>query len=92
MLVKFECGCIGFDTFYSSPTNPKLCRRILKVADCRDPNDEVTVFLDDIGREKTYETLDPSEEEDIFLKLTMLVSDGYKFRKMKSLLGIKNEL
>ena len=79
MLVKFSCDCIGF-----APHKPGVT---WLVSACDSESREVTFFERDFMEEKSFAPLDPDREVTMLRELGALVSDGYAFRQVQSLLA-----
>ncbi len=88
--VKFSCGCIGFNS--PAPINSKDAeagRNAVVVKACDLPSDmcwePITVYRRDLS-DKSTAPLSPEETEELLNEIGGLVSDGYRFRQVKSLL------
>jgi hypothetical protein len=79
MLVKFTCGCIGFNT------HPKA----LIVAPCDVDRDEprVSMFWRNMDA-KTHVPLDQDASKELVDELILLIADGHRFREMQALLQV----
>ena len=82
-LVKFGCGCIGFERQGLDTLSPPI---IIKACD-----DDSGVFM---FRGRKIETtgldeLEPAEMLQIFAELDQLVTDGYAFREIRSALRVE---
>jgi hypothetical protein len=80
MFVKFSCGCVGFvlenHTFVIEPCD-------LSGEDCWEP----LGFYPRNMKDKTYEPLPAEKVLDLTKEMATLLRDGYKFRKIQSLLS-----
>lgn len=83
-LVRYECGCIGFKP------DAKGLATILNSCDS-DSCDEFYIYDRDMikskGQIKEFEVLSEEQSENIRKSLCKVIMDGYKFRKIKSLLS-----
>lgn len=88
--VKFSCGCIGLNC--PAPSNSKDAETghnavVIKPCDlppdmCDEP---ITIWRRDLS-DKSTSPLSPEEAEDLLNEIGGLVTDGYRFRQVKSLL------
>lgn len=91
MLVKFSCGCIGF-----LPTHTDEAW-IIRACDTDWHDNEYGLFLrthmglSDTIAPKTFEPLSEEEEKKHLEALSRLIAEGYCFRTLKSIMGIKSE-
>ena len=77
MLIKYSCGCIGFQTEDKD--------FILKACDNTLEDNEYCLFSRCM-KDKDSNPLDKKEEDDILKEIAMLIIDGYCYRKIKALL------
>lgn len=84
-LVKYECGCIGFP-----PDNGN----VVLVSSCDNDinSDSLTLQAATPLRaacivQKKFEPLEPKENLEIIQTIGQLIHEGYKFRRLRSLLN-----
>ena len=77
-LVKFSCGCVG--------TRP-VKEKSLTIYDCRSEDGSLCFFDKTIMGNKTFQDLSEEESLEYTNELSLLIHQGYSFRKIKSLLG-----
>lgn len=85
MLVKFSCGCIGLINVQGDEANrPVLIYPCdLNGDECWEP---LGLHRRDMG-DKGHEPLSSEESAELIGDLNRLVGDGYRFRKVQSLLA-----
>lgn len=85
LMVKFECGCIGF----SQPVRfrKEMCHLLVSACDCNDEDDHPYLrYMVSAGKPKSFEPLSPVETMEEIGKLGALVADGHKFRNVVGLI------
>ena len=83
MLVRFECGCVGF-----SEVSQGIGRTLIIEA-CDSPDGNLTVFYPKSGKKyslKPYLNLSEEEEQHYVDRLASLIRGGYDLRAVKALL------
>lgn len=82
MFVKFSCGCVGF------PPGSDGYAVVVHPCDVADTDywEPLSFSRRDIDG-KGYEPLPPEAEENLLHDLARLMGDGYRFRRIKSLLA-----
>ena len=79
-LVKWDCGCVGFMD-EGVPHYIRAC----------DGDGELDIFERHDLAKKTFKYLDKESRIELFNEIGALMADGYKFREIRDLLGVKNE-
>ena len=80
MLVRFECGCIGF---------PAERGQTLLIEACDSPDGNLTLFsrkLGEIDTSKAFVALSEEEEQHYVDRLASLIRGGYDLHAVKALL------
>ena len=90
MLVKFSCGCIGLINIPGDEEHGDRALVLypcdLRSEDCWEP---LCMYRRDLS-DKTHTPLAPERAVQILSEMGGLISDGYSFRKVQSLLGRSN--
>lgn len=83
-LVKYECGCIGFepDGHSEGPVIVDPCDRE------REDSMELTLCRRRGMEDKPYEPLNGLAQRNYYMKLQGLLEDGRRFREVRAALGI----
>ena len=77
-LVKYECGCVGI---------PMENNFALLVHCCDDYDGDFTVFMSRDMKGKSHTNIDPDSQKRYITRVSRLLSDGYRFRKLKDILS-----
>lgn len=85
LLVRYDCGCIGFRPAAPDPNN----RQSIILRFCDDDGSQRAGMAEQDMTGKCFASLIRSEEEAVFDILNELLGKGQKFEEMKSLLGIR---
>jgi hypothetical protein len=94
MFVRFSCGCIGLDLPAFTPDHVERGCNAVVLRACDLPtemcDEPVTVWRRDLS-DKSVTPLDPEQVEALLQEIGKLVGLGYRFRKMRRLLGIRED-
>jgi len=88
--VQFSCGCIGLDLPAVNSKDAEENRNAVVIKPCDLPSDmcwePITIYRRDLSDKSTV-PLSPGEAETLLNEIGELVSDGYRFRQIQTLLG-----
>ena len=87
MFLRYQCGCIGFEL-----VDETLLRRMAYcVSDCCSDgsDDSLDIFRRPALLDKDREPLGFDETVDLWHSIGTLMAEGFQFRKLKGLLGLR---